>query len=285
LERSELASMGHGAEDFFRDNPQSEGVEDVLVEEIAPAAPVSGLGRSFIDDAERIRACEAALGYTFFNKALLLTALTHSSSAQGKRLDNERLEFFGDAILDLVVREHLFHNYPNRQEGDLTEAKSVLVCRASLVRAAKRIALNSFLALGRGMGRRRSIPESLLADAYEAILAAIYLDGGLQPVRNFILTSLGEDIPSAMGMVNSNNYKSTLQKALQQNRLPLPVYSVLGTAGPEHSRVFQVAVMVGGQELGRGAGLSKKAAEQEAAHAALENPRFRPLSGLGAGGA
>ena len=270
-------------EAFACGQPQSEGVEDVLVEKIArtESAHGHGGGGAFSGDAERLRACEESLGYVFFNKALLLTALTHSSSAQGKRLDNERLEFFGDAILDLVVREHLFHNYPARQEGDLTEAKSALVCRSALARAARRVALDSFLALGRGIGLRRAIPESLLADAYEAVLAAIYLDGGLQPVRNFILASLGEDMPAAMGTAGSNNHKSILQKILQRNRMPLPVYSLLSAAGPEHSRVFLVAALVGGRELGRGADPSKKTAEQEAARAALENPDFCLCSGLG----
>ncbi len=225
-------------------------------------------------DEERIHAAEQAIGYTFFNKTLIRNALTHSSSTSDKRLDNERMEFFGDAVLDLVVREHLYHNYPNRQEGDLTEAKSAVVCRASLVKAAKRIGLKNFLFLGRGMGKRRPIPESLMADAYEAVVAAIYLDGGYQPVKNFILFTLGAEIPGAIEQVNNTNFKSTLQKILQQSKRPLPVYRVLGATGPEHSRIFQIAVLVEGQEVGRGAGSSKIAAEQEAARSALASYNF-----------
>lgn len=243
-------------------------VEDVQVERLV----IGGDGKTrFASDDDRIRACEHALGYVFFNKNLLRTALTHSSSTSDKRMDNERLEFFGDAVLDLVVREYLFHNYPKHQEGDLTEAKSALVCRAALVRAARRLELKPFLSLGRGIGKRRSVPDSLLGNAYEAVVAAIYLDGGYQPARNFILASLGEEIPDAIDPANRENFKSTLQKVLQQRKRPLPSYRVLASTGPEHSRAFQIAVMVEGKELGRGAGSNKKAAEQEAARSALEN--------------
>ncbi len=245
----------------------AEAIENVLVEPLAAKKKSA----HFASDDERIRECEQAIGYTFFNKTLLRNALTHSSSTSDKRLDNERMEFFGDAVLDLVIREFLYHNYPNRQEGDLTEAKSAVVCRASLVKAAKRIGLKNHLFLGRGIGKRRPVPESLLADAFEAVVAAIYLDGGYQPVKNFILFTLGQEIPDAVEQVNSTNYKSALQKLLQQNKKPLPVYRVLAASGPEHSRVFHVAALVEGQEMGRGAGSNKKAAEQEAARSALSS--------------
>ncbi len=220
---------------------------------------------------ERIHACEQVLGYTFFDKKLIKTALTHSSSTSDKHLDNERLEFFGDAVLDLVIREYLYHNYPNHREGDLTEAKSAVVCRASLAKASKKMDLKSCLFLGRGIGKKRGVPDSLLADAYEAIVAAIYLDGGYQPVKNFILMTLKGEIPLAIEQANAANYKSNLQKLLQQQKLSLPLYRVLGATGPEHSRVFEVAVFIEGDEAGRGSGSSKKAAEQEAARSALKN--------------
>lgn len=254
------------------------GVDGDVVEEYVEDVPVELLddepedGKPIGGSAEeRIRACEQVLGYTFFDKKLIKTALTHSSSTSDKRLDNERLEFFGDAVLDLIIREFLFHNYPNHQEGDLTEAKSAVVCRASLAKAAKKMDLKAFLFLGRGIGRKRAVPDSLLADAYEAIVAAIYLDGGYQPVKNFVLMTLKDEIPSAIEKANSTNYKSTLQKLLQQQKRQLPVYRVLGSSGPEHSRVFDVAVVIDGEEMGRGTGSSKKAAEQEAARLALEN--------------
>lgn len=223
----------------------------------------------FTSEDERLSACERALRYAFRDRTLLVKALTHSSSTSDKRQDNERLEFFGDAVLDLVVREYLYHNYPNHQEGDLTEAKSAVVCRSSLVKAAGRLGLGGCLLLGRGVGKRRSVPESLLADAFEAVVAAIYLDGGYAAVRDFILRSLGDEIPHSIERANAANYKSNLQKIIQQNRRPLPIYRVLGSSGPEHSRVFQVAVLLDGKEMGRGSGASKKSAEQEAARAAL----------------
>ncbi len=246
-------------------------IEDVDVEllddEDAGARQRPGSSTA-VDD--KLRACEQTLGYTFFAKQLIKNALTHSSSTSDKRLDNERLEFFGDAVLDLVVREYLYHNYPNHQEGDLTEAKSTVVCRASLARAGKKMDLKSFLFLGRGIGKKRAVPDSLLADAYEAIVAAIYLDGGYQPVKNFVLMTLRDEIPNAISHANATNFKSNLQKYLQQQKRPLPVYKTLGSSGPEHSRVFTVAAHIEDVEMGRGSGPSKKAAEQEAARAALQ---------------
>lgn len=251
-------------------------VEDVPVEVFADADPdgeteVTAERHLSRDELarERIRVCEEVLGYTFFEKKLIKTALTHSSSTSDKHLDNERLEFFGDAVLDLVIREFLYHNYPNHQEGDLTEAKSAVVCRASLAKASKKMGLKDCLFLGRGIGKKRGVPDSLLADAYEAVVAAIYLDGGYQPVKNFILMTLKSEIPFAIEQANSTNYKSNLQKLLQQQKRPLPQYRVLGSTGPEHSRVFEIAVFIEGEEAGRGSGSSKKAAEQEAARAAL----------------
>ncbi|MDR1535575.1 MAG: ribonuclease III [Planctomycetota bacterium] len=249
-----------------------EDVEDVPVDVIEIGAATLAAGwRNYAGEGERLSACEAILGYVFSDKSLLLNALTHSSSTSDKRLDNERLEFFGDAVLDLVIREHLFLKYPNRNEGELTEAKSAVVCRASLVKAARRINLESFLILGRGIGKRRLIPESLLADAFEAVVAAIYIDGGIAPSRNFILAHLGETAANAIELTDSANYKSVLQKILQRQRHPPPVYRVVSVDGPEHSRFFTVAAFSNDRELGRGSGANKKAAEQEAARAALGN--------------
>ena len=244
-------------------------IEDVPVERVEVWHSHSDNLNVYMDEGERLAACEIALGFTFTDRRLLARALTHSSSTADKRQDNERMEFFGDAVLDLVVREFLFHHYPTHQEGELTEAKSAIVCRASLVKAARRLDLKQFLILGRGMGKRRSIPDSLLADAYEAVVAAIYLDGGYKPVRDFIMCTLADVMPSAIEKASSTNFKSNLQKITQQRKGKLPAYRVLGANGPEHSRIFDVAVMVDGKEMGRGSGTSKKAAEQEAAKAAL----------------
>lgn len=244
-----------------------DSVEVVTVEEVQPIhmAPVTAR----TEELDHVGACERAIGYTFFDKHLIRKALTHSSSAPGHKQDNERMEFFGDAVLDLVIREYLYFKYPDKQEGELTEAKSAVVCRASLVKASQGMGMKDFLYLGRGMGKRRPVPESLLANAFEAIVAAIYMDGGYQPARNFILAHLEAEIPIAMDQINSANYKSNLQKLLQQYHHPLPVYRVTGTSGPEHSKTFDVVVVVDGREVGHGTGTSKKAAEQEAARQAL----------------
>lgn len=252
-------------------DPDSDGVIDVLVEPVHVGGSDPKNGWRIQSDTDRVTSCEHFLGYTFADKSLLKNALTHSSSTSDKSMDNERLEFFGDAVLDLVVREDLFHNYPNRQEGDLTEAKSAVVCRSSLVRAARKLRLRECLQLGRGIGKKKAVPDSLLADAFEAVVAAIYLDGGYRAARKFIMANLGDAIPKAVAGANAKNYKSTLQKVLQQRKRPLPVYRVVDTSGPEHSRMFQVAVVVEDEELGRGTGSNKKSAEQEAAKAALSN--------------
>lgn len=251
------------------DADDSSAETEDIPEEEPLAKPAAQSAKSSPAD-DKLRLCEQAVGYTFFDKKLIKNALTHSSSTSDKRLDNERLEFFGDAVLDLIIREYLYHNYPNHQEGDLTEAKSSVVCRASLAKASKRMELKSFLFLGRGIGKKRAVPDSLLADAYEAIVAAIYLDGGYQPAKNFVLMTLRDEIPGAMQAANSTNYKSNLQKYLQQQKRPLPIYKVLGSTGPEHSRVFEVAAFIEGEEMGRGSGSSKKAAEQEAARIAMD---------------
>lgn len=246
-------------------------IDEVPVERVEVWIIGTADGGHPVDENERLAECEKALGYAFADRRLLARALTHSSSTSDKHQDNERLEFFGDAVLDLVVREYLFHHFPNRQEGDLTEAKSAIVCRASLVKAARDLGLKRFLILGRGMGQRKGFPESLIADAYEAVVAAVYLDGGYPPARDFIMRTLGDVMPQAVERANATNFKSNLQKLTQQGKRPLPIYRLLGASGPEHSRTFAVAVLVDGREMGRGSGTSKKAAEQEAAKSALEN--------------
>ena len=255
-------------EDVFVDS--CEEVDDVTVERVEVL--MTGIeGDGHIDENERLAACEKAVLYSFADRRHLSRALTHSSSTSNKHQDNERLEFFGDAVLDMVVREYLFHHYPNRQEGDLTEAKSAIVCRASLVKAGKELGLKRFLVLGRGVGSRKGVPDSLIADAYEAIVAAVYLDGGYQQVRDFILRTLANALPAAIEKANAANYKSNLQKMAQRDKRHLPAYRLLEASGPEHARVFEVAVFMDSVEIGRGMGTSKKAAEQEAAKSALHN--------------
>ncbi|MDR3211663.1 MAG: ribonuclease III [Planctomycetota bacterium] len=214
--------------------------------------------------------CEKILGYTFRDRRLLVKALTHSSSTSGKMQDNERLEFFGDAVLDMVVREYLFLQYPDQDEGALTETKSALVCRPALARIFRRLNLRRFLRIGRGLGLKDSLPESLQANTYEAVVAAIYLDGGYPMVRDFILqTTEVRSLLAEHGV--PGNAKSLLQRKVQHQFGCLPLYRVVTIEGPEHACLFEVAVLVDGVEYGRGRGPSKKAAQQMAAQIALDD--------------
>ncbi len=207
------------------------------------------------------------LGYSFKSEELLKTALTHSSAGEPH---NERLEFLGDAVLELIATEYLYTSFKELSEGVMTSTRASAVCEPSLCTFAESLKLGDFLILGKGeeSSGGRSKP-SILADAMEAVLGAIYLDGGYASARDFIMRSLGDIIPTAVEEVNFTNFKSNLQKVVQQRKRKLPAYKILGSHGPEHSRIFEVAVYVDGKELGRGNGNSKKAAEQEAAKHAL----------------
>lgn len=218
---------------------------------------------------------ERRIDYRFREPALLEQALTHRSRANEDELpgaDNESLEFLGDAILGFIVAELLFREFPRLDEGRKSKMKAALVSTTSLARAAEGIALGSYLRLGRGEektgGRQKT---ALLADAFEALIAAIYLDGGLEHVRAFVERELAgalEDVRQAE--VVGQDYKSALQERLQASSAALPVYRQIGTAGPDHRKRFEVEVLVEGRPIAQGAGRSKKEAEQEAARVALE---------------
>ena len=213
---------------------------------------------------------ERALGYQFLNRALLRQALTHSSHQHTPQTHNERMEFFGDAVLDLVVRERLFHQFPERREGELTEIKSATVHGKALCLAARRMGLERFLKIGRSVRKRnKDIPDSMLGDAYEALVAAIYLDGGYEAARRFIVRTLASDLVTRAREAAQANPKSMLQQYLQQRMQTVPVYKMVGHDGPGHARVFTMSVSAGNRVLGQGSGSNKKEAEQAAARAAL----------------
>jgi ribonuclease-3 len=221
---------------------------------------------------------QARLGYRFRDRGLLEHALTHRSRAHedvtGGVVDNESLEFLGDAVLGFIVADALHHEYPQLDEGQKSKMKAALVSTGSLARVAERLDLGTHLILGRGEektgGRRK---QALLADACEALIAGLYLDGGLETARAFILqeiwSRLGE--PEAPGVLTAwtGDYKSALQEALQAAGRGLPDYRIAGEHGPDHRKAFEVDVMVGGDVLATAAGRSKKEAEQEAARLAL----------------
>lgn len=215
------------------------------------------------------------LGYRFADTSIIRTALTHRShvyrTGQERLKSNERLEFLGDSVLELVVNEYLFHRYPDRSEGELTKVKSLIVSGAVLAKAAEEIVLGDHLIMApsevEAGGRTRT---SILSDAYEAVLGAVYLDGGLDPVRRIVTRELLESLEETLADQHLANYKSLLQEKIQAHYKTPPRYKVSSTSGPDHAKRFVVEVLVRGLVLGHGEGTSKKLAEQRAAHEALD---------------
>ena len=214
---------------------------------------------------------EKKLGYRFRDRALLGEALNHSSYAnehRGGLGSNERLEFLGDSVLGFVSAEYLFREHPDLPEGDLTRMRASLVCGQSLYEVARELELGSYLKLGRGEeaggGRER---QSILADATEAVFAAVYLDGGIQPVRELIVRVLLSQAPAAE---ERRDYKTTLQEVVQRRSGQVLTYHMLSQSGPDHNKTFLFEVRLNDESVGCGEGHSKKEAEQAAARDALE---------------
>lgn len=221
------------------------------------------------DQQAKLRHCEEVIGYTFQNRSLLTAALTHASGAEHRLASNERLEFLGDAVLGLVVCEILFQRYPEYLEGDLTRVKSTVVSRQTCARVSQRLGLERFLILGKGMAATPRLPDSLLADVFESLIAALYLDGGAEPARNFIEREIELEIESAVQGRGGDNYKSHLQQLAQRVFGNTPIYQLLDERGPDHSKCFEVAALVGDTQFPSAWGRNKKEAEQRAARNAL----------------
>ena len=219
-----------------------------------------------------MKTLEEKLGYTFQNQKLLENALTHSSCAnesRGRLSSNERLEFLGDSILGMVVADHLYRNHPDLPEGELTRTRAALVCEESLVEVAQELGLGEYLRLGKGEesggGRQR---PSIRADAVEAVLAAVYLDGGIGSARKIIQKYiLSREVA---GLTKPHDYKTALQELVQRESGQVLRYRLTGEEGPDHNKRFFVAVELNGNCVGSGTGRSKKEAEQMAAKAAIE---------------
>ena len=228
------------------------------------------------DIIDTIQGLESRLGYTFKDKQLLVKALSHSSFANELKSKgvaaeyNERLEFFGDSILSLTVSEHLYTSYPDLPEGELSKVRAGTVCEKALAKFARDITLGKYLFLGHGEelthGRER---PSILADAFEAVLAAMYIDGGLDPVTRFVLPFAKKEIEQIISAGNTKDYKSTLQQFVQQEKGDLLEYKLISESGPAHDRVFETEALLNGNVIGKGNGKSKRESEQNAAHAAL----------------
>jgi len=220
-------------------------------------------------DASLLLKLEQRIGYEFKDKSLLLSALTHASGAEHRLASNERLEFLGDAILGAVVCELLFHQYPEFLEGELTRLKSIVVSRLTCAKISEALGMQEFLILGKGMTTHPSVPSSLLADVFESLLAAIYLDGGDAAARRFIGTTMGPEIELAAEGETGSNYKSLLQQLAQREHGTTPTYQLLDEKGPDHSKCFKVAAQVGPDSYQPAWGRNKKEAEQRAARNAL----------------
>lgn len=222
------------------------------------------------DRLDRLVACEDRIGYTFRDRNLLLAALTHASGANHRLASNERLEFLGDAILGAVVCDLLFHQFPDLLEGDLTKIKSVVVSRLTCARICSMLALDDFLIVGKGMSNNnKKVPRSVLADMFESLVAAIYLDGGDEAARKFIHKVIQPSIELAATGEADDNYKSLLQQMAQRDFGSTPTYHVLDERGPDHDKSFKVTAYVAGKDYPPAWGRNKKEAEQRAACNAL----------------
>ncbi len=220
-----------------------------------------------------IKDLEAVIGYQFRNITLLQQALTHSSYANERWHDglkcNERLEFLGDAVLDMVVAEELYHKHTDRLEGDLTRMRADMVCEGALATAARKMGLGEHLLLGHGeeQGGGRERP-SILADAAESVIAAAYLDGGMEAAKGIIYRFVIDQ--KTHQQAHNGDYKTALQEQVQKKKDQQIRYELLSQSGPDHAKVFRVAVLINGETMGVGTGSSKKRAEQEAAKAAYQ---------------
>jgi ribonuclease-3 len=228
---------------------------------------------------DEFEALQQAIGYRFRDRGMLEHAMTHTSRANedvsGGVVDNESMEFLGDALLGFVIADLLFREFPEFDEGQKSKTKAALVSTTTLARQAERLRLGDHLLLGRGEeksgGRHK---QALLADGYEALLAAIYIDGGVEQARAFIVREFAALLDAVRrDGVSGQDYKSALQELVQARELPLPEYRLVASLGPDHRKLFEIEVLVKGEPLASATGPSKKEAEQEAARAALEKLR------------
>ena len=270
--------------------PMSVGALEVLV---APddAADATRIIESYRDDTgvrsapfgTELAPLEARIGYRFRDRGLLEHALTHRSrvheDASGGVFDNESMEFLGDSVLGFVIADMLFRQFPQHNEGQKSKLKASIVSATSLARLGERLGIGEFLILGRGEektgGRRK---HAIIADCYEALIAAVFLDGGIGPAQGFIQRQFQDLIDEArrsgVHAAFTEDYKSALQERLQRDGRGLPIYRLAAEVGPAHRRRFEVEILVGGEVIARAEGRSKKEAAQTAAKAALESLKF-----------
>jgi len=220
-------------------------------------------------DEEALQQIEQIIGYKFSNRNLLTKAFTHSSGVDNRLLSNERLEFFGDSVLAVVICQILFERFPGYLEGDLTKVKSTLVSRRTCARVAKQLGLPKYLKVGKGMTRSRALSGSLAAGLLEALVAAVYIDGGFDAARAFLLRIFAPLIDQANAEQAQGNFKSLLQQYSQQQFDTTPIYELLDEKGPDHDKCFESQVVIAERHFPSAWGTNKKEAEQKAAYNAL----------------
>lgn len=221
-------------------------------------------------NSELHQRAEQILGYTFKNPNLLQESLTHASIADNRLDSNERMEFLGDAVLDLVVCEALYLRFPEYLEGDLTKIKSAVVSRRTCAEVSNETGLTDLLITGKGISSREQMPSSLAAAVYESITAALYLDGGFEVVKAYVLRTMNPKIDEIAANSHQRNYKAVLQQHAQRIIGGTPMYELLDEKGPDHSKCFEVCVVIDGKRYNSAWGPNKKMAEQKAALFALE---------------
>jgi ribonuclease-3 len=221
------------------------------------------------DDSRLLEECQEAIGYIFRDPSLLREALTHASGANHRLASNERLEFLGDSILGAVICELLFRKYPEYQEGELTRIKSIVVSRRTCAKISGSLGFDEFLIMGKGMGTQERTPSSVLADVFESLIGAVFLDGGMEEARKFIVTHLEPEVDAVVDGQEGLNYKSNLQQVSQREFGETPTYLLLDEKGPDHSKCFKISALIGGQQYPPAWGRNKKEAEQRAALNAL----------------
>ena len=221
------------------------------------------------DENATLEQCEKVLLYQFRDPTFLREALTHASGANHRLVSNERLEFLGDSILGAIVCEVLFRKYPEYLEGDLTRVKSVVVSRRTCAKISKSLGLDDFLVMGKGMGSQDETPASVLADVFESLIGAIYLDGGMEAAKGFIMRHIEAEIEETVDGQGGINYKSNLQQVAQRKFGETPTYLLIDEKGPDHSKCFKIAAQLGSRQFASAWGRNKKDAEQRAAMNAL----------------
>lgn len=220
-------------------------------------------------DKSTLREVEQVLGYHFRNPSYVYKAFTHSSSTEDRLRCNERLEFFGDSVLAIVICHRIFERFPEYFEGDLTKIKSMLVSRKTCAKISNALGLTKYVKVGKGMSHTRAMSGSISAGIFEAIVAAIYLDGGFESASTFILKQFDPLIENANAAQHHENFKSVMQQHAQQNFGVTPVYTLLDEKGPDHNKCFETAVVIGERHFPSAWGITKKEAEQCAARVAL----------------